>query len=55
MEPAHSPTSDGLLQVQVANDLELDGGIWTLTRDQNGLPIATITLPSVPMFQQVVA
>ena len=55
MEPGVSPTSDRLLHVQVANDLELDGGIWTLTEDQKGLPFATITPPSVPMFRQVVA
>ena len=48
-----SPTSD-VLHVQVAEDFNVDGGIWHLATDQHGTPIARISPPAVPMFQQVV-
>jgi hypothetical protein len=47
------PTS-GVLRVQVAEDLTVDGGTWHLAMDQQGAPIAHISPPAVPMFQQVV-
>jgi hypothetical protein len=47
--------SHGVLRVRVANDLELDGGTWVHTGEQEGWLIVTITPPSVPMFQQGVA
>jgi hypothetical protein len=40
--------------VQVAEDLTVDGGTWRLATDQQGTPIARITPPAVPMFEQVV-
>jgi hypothetical protein len=49
-----NPQSRGGLQVPVADSLILDGGTWKHT-EQQGWLIATVTPPSVPMFQQVVA
>jgi hypothetical protein len=46
--------SHGVLRVRAAEDLELDGGTWKHTGVQEGWLIATVTPPSVPMFQQVV-
>ena len=46
--------ASGMLHVQVAEDFTLDGGIWHLTTDQHGAPIAHISPPAVPMFQQIV-
>ena len=46
---------NAVLHVRVADDLLLDGGTWTLTEDQKGRPVARITPPAAPMFQQVVA
>jgi len=47
--------ANGILHVQVGADCTLDGGTWNLTTDQHGAPIAQISPPTVPMFQQVVA
>jgi hypothetical protein len=47
------PTS-GVLRVQVAENLTVDGGTWRLTTDQHGTPVAQISPPAVPMFQQIV-
>ena len=45
----------GVLRVQVADDLLLDGGTWELTNDQKGRPVTRIIPPVTPMFQQIVA
>ena len=50
---ANLPTA-GLLRVRVTDDLLLDGGTWQLTEGHDWQPIAKITPPAVPMFQQVV-
>ena len=43
-----------MLHVQITEDCRLDAGTWHLTTDQHGAPIAKISPPAVPMFQQVV-
>ena len=62
-DPNHQlvhPTEDrenarnDVLRVRVTDDLLLDGGTWTLTEDQKGRPVARITPPATPMFQQIV-
>ena len=53
--PTSELPSDGTLRVRVTDDLLLDGGAWKLTEDQKGRPVARITPPATPMFQQVVA
>ncbi len=53
--PTSELPSSGILQVRVADDLLLDGGNWKLTEDQKGRPVARITPPAAPMFQQIVA
>jgi hypothetical protein len=50
---ADLPT-EGLLRVRVSDDLLLDGGNWLLTEGQNQQPLARITPPATPMFQQIV-
>jgi len=52
---AGDPTTAGVLHVRVVEDFILDGGTWTLTEDQKGQPVARVTPPATPMFQQVVA
>lgn len=49
-----NPPSCGVLHVRVADDLLLDGGTWKLIEDQKGQPVARITPPATPMFQQIV-
>ena len=53
--PTSEQPSDGVLHVRVADDLLLDGGTWNLTEDQKGRPVARITPPATPMFQQIIA
>ena len=48
------PSSCDVLRVRVTDDFMLDGGAWHLAKDSRGAPIAHITPPAVPMFQQVV-
>ncbi len=54
MSGAPDLPASGMLHVQVAEDLTLDGGTWHLTTDQHGAPTAQISPPAVPMFQQIV-
>jgi len=54
VEEAPCPMSGGVLHVRVTEDLELDGGTWKLADQQQGRPIARITPPPMPMFQQIV-
>jgi len=52
--PTSELPSDGALRVQLTEDFVLDGGTWTLAEDQKGQPVARITPPATPMFQQIV-
>ena len=52
--PTSELPSNGVIHVRISDDLLLDGGSWHLSVDQQNRPIATITPPAVPMFQQVV-
>ena len=54
MEQSLGPLSGGVLSVRVADDLVLDGGAWELAESEDGYPVAEITPPVTPMFQQVV-
>jgi len=49
-----SRISEGVLRVRVADELELDGEVWSLGEDQHRQPIIRIAAPPVPMFRQVV-
>ena len=51
----HFMAESGVLRVRVTEGLELDGGAWQHTGEEKGWLIATVTPPTVPMFQQVVA
>jgi hypothetical protein len=53
--PTSELPSDGTLRVRVTDDFVLDGGAWKLTEDQKGRPVARITPPTTPMFQQIIA
>ena len=55
MSGATDLPASGMLHVRVTHDLLLDGGTWHLATDRQGTPIAQISPPAVPMFQQVIA